>query len=277
MENRRSIPIIRVTTMDINVNISFSGLCLFAPEAGNDPRMHVFLPPTHEPMAHAAVLVVDTAYLRPGSTTDDGTRAYIRLDEHWLNFPGTGADLTVCPEMARLSLTDPKKLTAGQLNGNGNGVASQITFGGGKISAIARGHCWRYEGKVQRLTHRVRWSCPVQANDDGSLPAEWAGLGGIAPKVTARLYPITLAGESPAFNARIFHVPPRDLPLLAPRELPPGDVHFPMLATVLGGTAKEVPQYVGPDCPGTDSPCAGLETLSEGSSPYTCVVGVVGP
>lgn len=267
----------------MNVNIIISGACLFYPDP-NENSMHVLLPASGSHALHVPTLVVDTAFLRAGSVKRDGNLAHIPFTENAWTIGSGGASPFVCTQVVNLRDIDPNAAPdPGQLGKDpGLTLSARVTLQAGKMTGVAKGHCWQWNGVARPAAHRIQWSFRT---GDTSLTGTMTGLHGKSPLEPTRLFPIVPPGTDPADGELVFgiyHVTVDDLPLatMGPPKLDPGQPapHFEMFHELLKISNGASPLYVGDGdaCASTPDPCPGL-TKELGSSPFTCVVAAVYP
>ena len=204
--------------MPFDLNISFSGQCLFAPEAvsGNTGRMHVLLPNPkdhkHGADRHVAVVGFDTAHLRGGDIGLDGTVAMMPLKGSTLAWGDAAASL----DFKDTKILNLKDVTGEQINpkylsgGPYPELVARVTLGAGRFGQPAEGAFWFFkEEEPRELTHRVEWK--IADAGDASLtlhPLDFKGASATRPVI---LYPIP-EGERQVIGLFVHHIPSSDLP-----------------------------------------------------------------
>jgi hypothetical protein len=275
--------------MAFTLRITFSGLCLFVPEAvngGPTGRMHVLMPGMyghchHGPDRHIPVLSYDAGYLVPGGPVI-GVPALAKLTGlQVVPVAGESADLTLCASIVDLRAVTGKPVDPDHLGSDSKKkLVSRMTLGAGRITRVAPGVCWEWRpGEFRPIAHRVEWEIPGVEGDSLTLMAEPIGGGGEA-KPLGTLYPV-----DGRVNLELFHETPQDLP---PDPMPvehqsppmPGEPpkHFSAFYGVFGGPVPIVlPRYWGKlsDCPSVPDDCEILPP-EMGGTPFNCLVAGVG-
>jgi hypothetical protein len=275
--------------MSFTLRITFSGLCLFVPEAtdtGGAGRMHVLLPGMsghhHSPEdRHVAALSYDAGYLVEGGPLL-GVTALGGLTGYTLEFgSGEAASLALCSQIADLREVTGRGVDPDLLDADtGQKLVARVTLGAGAITRVAPGMCWEWHpGEFRPMACKVEWEILDFSGDSLTVTAQPLGGGGAA-KELGTLYPV-----EGRVNLEVLHETPQDLP---PDPLPLE--HQPMLER--GENAKHfsayfglfgepvpivLPRFWGPldDCPPITGGCAEIPP-DMGSTPWACLVGGVG-
>lgn len=277
--------------MAFTLRITFSGMCLFVPEAaggGSTGRMHVLMPTMsghhhHHGAAdrHVAALGYDAGSLVPGGPRL-GVAALAGMSGHEITL-GTGdtASLALCghiPDLREITLrpVDPDHLGAD----NRKKLMSRVTLAAGQITRVAPGVCWEWRpGEFRPIAHRVEWEIPNVAGDSLTLTATPLGGGG-AVKPLGTLFPTDGLLSLDMYHDTAPNLPPDPLPEDHQPGLMPGEhaPHFAAFYELFGGAVPMLlPRYRGKlaDCPPVANPCAALPP-SMGGTAYACVVAGVG-
>lgn len=275
--------------MAFTLRITFSGLCLFVPEAVNSGptgRMHVLMPGMfghhhagHD--RHIAALAFDAGSLVQGGPAL-GVTSLATLSGHALTFgAGDTASLRLCghiPDLREITGrgVDPDHLGAD----TGRKLVTRVTLLAGRITRVAPGVCWEWRpGEFRPIAHKVEWEI---ANVEGdSLTVSATPLdGGAASRALGTLYPRDGRLDLQIHHDTTENLPPDPVPVEHQPVPMPGEQprHFSAFYGLFGGPVPIVlPRYWGKlgDCPAIDDPCDPLPP-EMGGTPYTCVVGGVG-
>ncbi|HEX8361913.1 MAG TPA: hypothetical protein VF613_17470 [Longimicrobium sp.] len=271
--------------MPFDLKISFSGLCLFVPDALRK-QMHVLLPSAHshahgaEP--HIPLLRFDTAHLRRSSPESDNMLAHKRFQGFTLQLGTGGADVKMLSSIPNIRSVSDKPVDPVHLGAGTTKLASRLTLAGGSFTGLAKGDCWYWADSFHHLTHRVEWTIP--AIEDTSLtlvPLDFAG----APHSDLEhrhvtLYPM-VTDSVPVINLAVDHLPTGEIfPLPGPPSRPePGATpqHFGAYFELFEKPIQaRFPKYAGDSgCPPAES--AGMFTLERGATPFNCMVAGGGP
>ena len=271
------------------LRIHFTGLCLFAPEhSGGEGvgKMHVLFPATtggghdhaHGGTPHIAKLVFDRAHLRPGNTEEADTPATLPLDHAVLTVPGNEANLSLCRQIVNLrdvgGEVDPDQLRADEAKKLGG----RATLGKGSNDAVEAGRCWKWNGEVRPMTHRVQWTVPFE---EGSFTLRREGLHGRGENRFLELHPINRE-----INVMIYHLPRGQSPWdddTGGRERGKTPDHFASLYSTLATYSHlAFPEYHSEDgCGAAEYDCepvGGTSKLARwGGTPFNCMGGGVYP
>ena len=274
--------------MAFTLRITFSGLCLFAPETtpgGTTGRMHVLMPGMfghhhHGEDRHVPMLAYDAGHLLQGSPAM-GSLTVAKLTGYKLApVEGESADVRMCSHIVDLREITNRPVDPDHLRADTRKkLVSRVTLGAGRITRVAPGVCWEWRpGEFRPIAHRVEWEIPEMEGDRLTLVADPISGGGAA-KPLGTLFPI-----DGRINLEIIHETPQDLP---PDPLPlehqpvpmPGESpkHFSAFYGLFGGPVPIVlPRYWGKlgDCPTLPGGCD-LIPPAMGGSPYTCLVAGV--
>jgi hypothetical protein len=275
--------------MAFTLRITFSGLCLFVPEAVGDPgtgRMHVLMPSMgghhHDPAdRHIPVLSYDAGYLVQGAGTL-GVTSVAKLTGYQLAF-GTGdaASTALCSQIVNLKEVTGRDVDADHLGADSKKkLVSRVTLREGAITRVAPGVCWEWKpGEFRPVAHRVEWEIEDVPGD--SLTITGQALRGGGPDRALG----TLHAVDGRINLEILHETPQDLP---PDPLPmehqhppmPGDSpkHFTAYYGLFGEPVPIVlPRYWGKlsECPPLPGGCPEIPP-DMGGTAFTCLVGGAG-
>lgn len=275
--------------MAFTLRITFSGLCLFVPEAGNGSttgRMHVLLPGMfgHHGCGrdrHVAALGYDTGSLVPGGPMT-GVTALARLAGHAVTFgAGNTAALRLCSQIPDLREITGRAVDPDVLDGDiGEKLVSRITLAAGGITRVAQGVCWEWRpGEYRPIANRVEWEIPGIEGDSLTVRATSLRGGGVA-RTLGVLHPTSGRLSLEVFHETSENMPPDPLPVEHQPVLNAGDhaPHFTAYYAVFGGEVPTVlPRYHGPltGCPPLEGACDTLPP-EMGLSAYTCLVAGVG-
>jgi hypothetical protein len=275
--------------MAFTLRITFSGLCLFVPEApngGTTGRMHVLMPGMfghHHAGAdrHVAVLGYDAGALVQGGPAL-AVPAMARLTGYALSFGGGDtASLQLCGHIPDLKEITGKSVDPDHLAGDTRKkLVSRVTLGAGSITRVAPGVCWEWRpGEFRPIAHRVEWEIPDMEGDRLTIVGTPLGGGG-ASKPLGTLFPTNGLLSLDVFHETVENLPPDPLPAehqptLMTGEHPP---HFAAFYELFGGPVPMlIPRYAGKlaDCPPVANPCQALPP-DMGLTAYLCLVGGVG-
>jgi hypothetical protein len=275
--------------MAFTLRITFSGLCLFVPEAVGDAthgRMHVLMPGMfghHHDGAdrHIPVLAFDVGHATEGGPLL-GFSALARLTGYALTVAGDTADLRLCSQIVNLRdatgcSADPDLLDADTQNR----LVSRVTLGAGRMTRVAPGVCWEWApGEFRPIAHRAEWEIPDLEGEALTLTAEPIGGGGAALQL-GTLHPVDGRVSLEVFHETQQDLPPDPLPI--EHQHPPmlGDTprHFAAYYGLFGGPVPvRMPRYWGKleDCPALADACEELPP-GMGGTPFNCLLGGVSP
>jgi hypothetical protein len=274
--------------MAFTLRITFSGLCLFVPEAANGSptgRMHVLLPGMfghHHGGAHrhVAALGYDTGSLVQGGPAL-GVTALARLTGHALTFGGGDtAALELCGHIPDLKEITGRPVDPDHLGADvGKKLTSRVTMAAGGITRVAPGVCWEWKpGEFRPIAHRVEWEIPEMEGDRLSVVATPLDGGGPS-KALGTLFPTNGRLDLDVYHETAENLPPDPLPAahqpgLMLGEHPP---HFAAFYGLFGAPVPMViPRYWGKlaDCPPITNGCAELPP-DMGLTAFACLVGGV--
>jgi hypothetical protein len=255
--------------MAFTLKIRFIGLNLFVRYAGRDV-LDVLMPAAGVPggaegmPAHVARLVVDTAYLRPGSTLKDGLAALAPLEGRALRIEGRDPMDTSLPgEVADLDLVIPRRIDPQVLGDEpGPTLTARVALHSGRCTGTGLGGCWIYppETPPRQLAQLVEWT--IGTVDGDRLELALTTFGGGAPGALPILYPIEGAIEVEVFHTVRAQLPPQALEERTPERDEPA-MHFRAYDILFDPPPSEdetpVPVFWGIECAGG------------GSRPYTCM------
>jgi hypothetical protein len=275
--------------MAFTLRITFSGLCLFVPEAPNGcttGRMHVLMPGMfghHHAGAdrHIPALAYDAGALVQGGPLL-GVSALAKLTGYALVFgEGDTADLRLCGHIPDLGEITRQRVDPDQLaDDKGKKLVSRVTLGAGRITRVAPGVCWEWRpGEFRPIAHRVEWEIPDVQGDGLTVTALPLGGGGTT-RPLGRLFPTGGRLSLEVFHETTENLPPDPLPMEHQAVPKPGDHprHFAAFYGVFGGPVPMLlPRYRGKlgDCPPVENPCKALPPTMGGSA-YACLVAGVG-
>jgi hypothetical protein len=274
--------------MAFTLRITFSGLCLFVPEAtggGTTGRMHVLMPGMfghHHAGAdrHVPVLSYDSgALVQDGAAL--GVPAMARLTGYALSFGGGDtAALQLCGHIPDLREITNQPVDPDALAGDTRQkLVARVTLGAGGITGVAPGVCWEWGGEFRPIAHQLRWEIPGVQGDRLTIVGTPLGGGG-ASRPLGTLFPTEGLLSLNVLHETVENLPPDPLPAehqpgLMPGEQPP---HFAAYYAVFGGPVPmEIPRYWGKlsDCPPIANPCVALPP-DMGVTAYTCIMAGVG-
>ncbi|HEX2076138.1 MAG TPA: hypothetical protein VHG08_00465 [Longimicrobium sp.] len=274
--------------MAFTLRITFSGLCLFVPEAvggRTTGRMHVLLPGMfghHHAGAdrHIAALSYDAGSLVQGGPML-GVPSLATLSGLALELgSGDTAELGLCGHIPDLKEITGRPVDRDHLGADTRGkLAARVTLGAGRITRVAPGVCWEWRpGEFRPIAHKVEWEIPRVKGDRLAVTATPLGGGG-APRPLGTLFPTNGRLSLEVHHDTSENLPPDPVPVAqqAVPALGEHPRHFSAFYEVFGGPVPTLlPRYRGPrtDCPGIANPC---ETLEEemGGTPYTCLAAGV--
>jgi hypothetical protein len=273
--------------MAFTLRITFSGLCLFVPEAaggGATGRMHVLMPGmfAHHhagPDRHLAVLSYDAGSLVKGARVL-GVPTLGTLDRHVLEFgSGDTADLGLCGHIPDLKEVTGRGVDPDHLADDRQGkLMSRVTLRSGRIVGVAPGVCWEWQGGTRPIAHKVMWEIPDVEGDGLEIEARPLGGGGLA-RPLGMLFPTNGQLQLEVHHDTSENLPPAPLPVSRQAIPAPGDEprHFSAFYDVFGeGVTRVLPRYrEADDCPPVANPCKSLPEWM-GGTPYTCLVAGVG-
>jgi hypothetical protein len=273
--------------MAFTLRITFSGLCLFVPEATGRKgtgRMHVLMPGMfgheHGMERHVPVVSYDAGYLVPGGPSL-GVPAVASLAGLTLApVAGQEASTALCGHIVDLKEVTRRPVDPDHLGADSKKkLVSRITLGAGKITRVSPGVCWEWQpGEFRPIAHRVEWEISGVEGDRLELVGQPLGGGGV-PKPLGTLFP-----RQGRIDLKVLHDTPQELPPVpmamdhgTPPE--PGDPpkHFSAYYGVFGGPVPVVlPRYWGAlaDAPPVANACAEIPP-DMGGRPYTCVMAGV--
>ena len=275
--------------MAFTLRITFSGLCLFVPEAGGTGgtgRMHVLLPGMfghhHNPEdRHVAALSYDAGYLvQDGPLL--GVRALARLSGYTLALgDGDTAGLSLCSQIVDLREATGRGVDPDHLDADTqHKLVSRVTLAAGAMTRVASGMCWEWDpGEFRPMACKAEWEIPDLSGDSLTIAAQPLGGGGMVREL-GTLYPV-----DGRVTLEVLHETPQDLP---PDPLPMEDKpmlkrgehapHFSAFYSLFGeAVPMRLPRFWGPlsDCPPTSGGCPEIPP-DMGGTPWACLVGGVG-
>lgn len=275
--------------MAFTLRITFSGLCLFVPEAageGGTGRMHVLLPGMfgHHHCGtdrHVAALSYDAGALVQGGPVL-GVPVMARLDRQTLSFGGGDtASLSLCAHIPDLKGITGQGVDPDHLADDTRGkLVSRVTLRAGQITRVAQGVCWEWEGEFRPMAHRVEWEIDIPDLDADRLTVIATPLGGGASKSLGTLFPNEGLLSLTVYHDTVDNLPPDPLPAEHQPTLNPGQEapHFAAFYGVFGGPVPmKLPRYWGKlaDCPPLENGCAPLPP-DMGGNAFGCVSAGVG-
>lgn len=274
--------------MAFTLRITFSGLCLFVPEAsngGNTGRMHVLMPGMFGDHCgadrHVAAVAYDTGHLAEGGTPTGITALASIAGRQITPVDAEVASLALCSHIVDLREITQRSVDADHLAADTQGkLTARVTLGAGHITRVAQGVCWEWRpGEFRPIANRVEWEIENVEGDSFTLFSEPIGGGG-EQKELGTLYPI-----NGRVNLIVYHETPQELP---PEPVPVDQLpvpaqgftphHFAAYYTLFGGPVPTVlPRFWGKlaDCPPLANPCDPLPP-DMGGVPYMCLVAGVG-
>jgi hypothetical protein len=238
------------------------------------PRGH-----SHGADRHIPVLGFDTAHLRSNEQKADKITAVTLLTAYTLNFRGSGADLTICPEVVNLRSVTGRPVDTDHLwKDEKRKLVSRVALDDGKMTGVRAGACWEWNpGQYRHLAHQVEWS--IEYPNDTNLVLQLCDFEERVLKTLQPLYPITPVGGSPEISLIVHHVPAGELPPDPEQDAhEPGfgmePEHFRSYYSVFGGGVPvRLPKYWGRggDCERPiSSTCS--PSLGKGGSPFNCML-----
>lgn len=275
--------------MAYTLRITFSGLCLFVPEAaGTGPtgRMHVLLPGMsghhhHSPEdRHVAALSYDAGYLVQGGPLL-GVPTMGPLAGYTLAFgSGDTASTALCSQIVDLRPITGRGVDPDLLGADSeNRLVARVTLGEGAITRVAPGMCWEWEGgEFRPIACRVEWEIPDVQGDSLTITAQPLGGGGAARQM-GTLHPVDGRINLDVLHETPQDLPPDPLPLEHQQMLNRGDPprHFSAFYALFGEPVPmRMPRFWGPleDCPPVTGGCPEIPP-DMGTRPWACLVGGV--
>jgi hypothetical protein len=271
------------------LRITFSGLCLFVPEAmggGTTGRMHVLMPGMFGDHhcgteRHVPALSYDAGALVQGGPAL-GVPAVARLTEYALSFGGGDlASLNLCGHIPDLKEITNQSVDPDHLADDTRGkLVSRVSLRAGHITRVAQGVCWEWRpGEFRPIAHRVEWEIPDVDADRVTVIATPLHGGG-ASKALGTLFPTDGLLSLTVFHDTVDNLPPDPLPAEHQPTLTPGQEapHFAAFYGVFGGPVPMLlPRFWGKlsDCPPLPDGCASLPPAMGGSA-YGCIMASVG-
>jgi len=271
------------------LRITFSGLCLFVPEAtggGTTGRMHVLMPGMFGDHhcgtdRHVPALSYDAGALVQGGPAL-GVAAMARLTGYALSFGGGDtASLSLCSHIPDLKEITNQNVDPDHLADDTRGkLVSRVSLRAGHITRVAQGVCWEWRpGEFRPIAHRVEWEIPDVDADRITVIATPLRGGGVS-KPLGTLFPADGLLSLTVFHDTVDNLPPDPLPPEHQPTLIPGQEapHFAAFYGVFGGPVPmRLPRFWGKlsDCPPLPDGCAALPP-DMGGSAYGCVVAGVG-
>ena len=275
--------------MAFTLRITFSGLCLFVPEAappGTTGRMHVLMPGMfghHHAGAHrhVAALSYDAGALVQGGPLL-GVPAMARLTGYTLSFGGgDAADLRLCPQIPDLKEITSQRVDPDHLaDDTRRKLVSRVTLGAGRMTRVAQGVCWEWRpGEFRPIAHRAEWEIPNIDADRLTIVATPLGGGG-ASLPLGTLFPSDGLLSLTVYHDTVENLPPDPLPAEHQPTLMPGEhaPHFAAYYGLFGGPVQMVlPRYWGKlsDCPPMEGGCEPLPP-DLGGSAIGCIMAGAG-
>ncbi len=275
--------------MAFTLRITFSGLCLFVPEAaggGTTGRVHVLMPGMfghHHAGAdrHVPVLSYDTGALVQGGPAM-GVPAMAKLTGYALSFGGGDtADLQLCGHIPNLREITNQGVDPDALAGDTRQkLVSRVTLRAGSITGVAPGVCWELRpGEFRPIAHQLRWEIPGMEGDRLTVVGTPLGGGG-ASRPLGTLFPTDGLLSLNVLHETVENLPPDPLPAEHQPVLMTGEHprHFAAYYGVFGGPVPMViPRYWGKlaDCPPIANACNALPP-DMGVTAYNCIMAGVG-
>ena len=259
--------------MAFELTIEMVGLCLFVPDekAG---AVYVPMPSSeagHSVDPHAARLVFDTAYLRPGSGKLDGVTALVPLERTELELAAAAPLTAAIPDLVvNVGDVARRPVLPDALRGDDPAgvLAARAVLRSGAVDTVQSGACWSYPTPAtrQHMSNHVLWAVGTVEGDrlELKLTPLAEGTGNTLPP----LYPI--GGR---IDLALYYTPREELP---PQPFDPGPPpagtpahHFAAFYTLFEPpvAADPLPLYVGLSC----------NTNMRGGSPYTCMAAQSDP
>jgi hypothetical protein len=275
--------------MAFTLRITFSGLCLFVPEAaggGTTGRMHVLLPGMfghHHAGAdrHVAALSYDAGALVQGGPAL-GVTAMARLTGYTLSFGGGDtAALRLCAHIPDLKEVTNQAVDPDHLADDTRGkLVSRVTLRAGRITRVAQGVCWEWgPGEFRPIAHRAEWEIADVDADRLTVIATPLGGGGVSRSL-GTLFPNDGLLSLMVYHDTVENLPPDPLSAEHQPTLKPGD-HAPHFAAFYGVFGEPVPMRLPrfwgklSDCPPLEGGCDPLPP-DMGGSALGCVMAGVG-
>jgi hypothetical protein len=201
--------------MAFTLRITFSGLCLFVPEAesGGGGRMHVLMPGMfghdHGPEdRHVPVVVYDAGALVQGGPPL-GVPALAKLTGYTLAVgEGDTASTSLCSQIVDLAEITGQPVDPDHLGPDSKRkLVARVTLHAGAMTRVAPGMCWEMRpGELRPIAHRVEWEILDFPGDSLALVGQPLSGGGTARDL-GTLYP-----RNGLLSIEILHETPQDLP-----------------------------------------------------------------
>jgi hypothetical protein len=291
-----------------DVDITFTGLCLFVLDPANGPKkLHVLMPGTgcgsghrhggHHNHAHTCKLHVPPAHLPGGN---GGTVWPRVIDGHTLSIPGAASGITQRRLPDSVAMLEPKVLRSllGPIAANKDAdirsrLAARVDLAAGRVVETPRGGRFYYRGSVRHLTFSVVWR--IHGLGGSELQLDLRPLDGSTDPDSIRLVPTTIENRQ-VIEMQVRFLPadeqgdinPCEQPVPEPRKVD----HFAEFYRLTGANPGDIPMIRDPFGDPRPEPCVsvcwnedGAEVNREaaflslatapliGGRPYTCVVG----
>jgi len=269
-----------------NLEITFSGLCMFVP-AKDKSRMHVLMPVSGRTLCGVHVHQhVNQLYYHPSYETGTGS-PMDPMEPRCLELNGEAVELeyngsvetALKPGIVNLSAITGTKVRSALLTGQPTDpVAARVTMYAGRFGIPNDGLIWDIDGKEYELSSVVPWIIPDVPGDSITFT-----LGGSSR---------TLRPCDGKVSIYMFNVMPNEVPELVPLQpLPPYEcpqkdaeaTHFAAFYHVLGCPDKKLPRFRRPKFEGqctlptadpqaAAQPRAPLAAEVRGVRPVTCML-----
>jgi hypothetical protein len=253
--------------MSFDLQIEFVGLGLFVPHTGAK-TVYVLMPAAGTGAhaggidPHVVRLCVDTAYLLPGSAGPNGVLALVAMDGMELSLGAAGTlDPGLPPELGNVGAVAERPISPVAFGSNpGSLLSARVKLRSGAYSEYARGVCWNYANKRQRLCNRVIWT--VAGYEGERLELTGTPFGQDLAPLLPPLYPIEGAIQLSLYHTTRDELPPAPM---VPEPPAPGTPahHFSTFYELFDPPVADgpLPTYVGRSC----------DETGQGGSPYTCM------
>ena len=195
----------------MQLELGFTGLCVFVPDEGSG-TVHVLFPAVRDaPDIPRPAIVVDAAYLREGNVACDGTEVRLDLPRAIVTM-GSGDGPPALPGGMPFSTNLPADVLGPDAGG---ALAAHVILRGGTLARTVPHVQWTFSPGAQTLAEEIVW---MSGDVDPPLDLALTPLHGAGePPALPRLFPI-----DEEIRLRIEGIPAHAVPTpVVPDPLPP--------------------------------------------------------